>query len=139
MSMSWRKPAPKPTSSRKSKRGSNFAKQEQKQDLREWRKKNYELAEARDKGLCVFCFFSFGVERPASVHHHVYSRDRSAGGWREHYTNILCTCDEHHPPPIIFPGASKNLSWIEDVARKANEQPINSEFIHTYTGVITDA
>ncbi len=98
-----------------------------------------QLAIARDNGQCVFCWFQYQKEVPHTQVHHVYSRDRSAGGWREHYTNMLCVCNEHHPPPIIFPGASKNLSWVEDVARQANEQPMNEKFTHTYTGMITDA
>ncbi len=107
--------------------------------MQDWRKKNVQLAIARDNGQCVFCWFQNHAEVPHTQVHHVYSRDRSAGGWREHYTNMLCVCNEHHPPPIIFPGASKNLSWVEEVARQANEQPINEKFIHSYTGVITDA
>jgi hypothetical protein len=70
--------------------------------------------------------------------HHVFSRDRGSGGWREHYTNLLCTCQAHHPPPIIFPGGSKNLSWIEEVLIQANQEPINPDFVHNFTGIVTD-
>lgn len=101
--------------------------------MHEWRRRSVQLAIARDNGKCVVCWFLHGRKAtPQQQVHHVYSRDRKEGGWREHYTNLMCVCQEHHPPPIITPGASSHLGWVEELLHQANRTPINREFIHDY-------
>lgn len=118
-----RKPYPKP-----SKKDRIAEKENTKRTLRAYRDSQYALAKQRDGGHCVFCFFQESALRQASEVHHVYSRGRAAGDWREHYTNLLCTCVRHHPPPIITPGGSATLGWVEGIKALANAFPINKEF-----------
>lgn len=83
----------------------------------------------RDRGLCVICYFQDKKERKAAQVHHVYGRARSMNEiWREHYTSLMNVCREHHPPPIQVKGASRKLGWVEEILRKANEEPINRRF-----------
>ena len=84
----------------------------------------------RDGGFCAICYFRDGVETPFEEVHHVYSRGKKEGDWREHYTSLLCVCKKCHPLPIITPGGSARLGWVEEVLRKANAKPINKDFIH---------
>jgi hypothetical protein len=102
----------------------------QQQALREYRRTNVTIAILRDDNLCVFCWFLSGKRTRRDDVHHVFSRGKTAGDWREHYTSLVCTCKAHHPMPIQVPGASQNLTWVEDVLRQANERPINSNFRH---------
>jgi hypothetical protein len=98
--------------------------------LKAYRSVNVALAIERDNNQCVFCYFLHGMSAPRQEVHHVYSRGKKAGSFREHYTSLLCTCKECHPLPIQTPGASGSLAWVEAVLRKANETPINKKFQH---------
>lgn len=99
-----------------------------KQLLREYRAKNAAMAILRDNDQCVFCWFVHGKVTPRADVHHVYSRGKTTGDWREHYTHMLCTCKKCHPPPIKQPGSSEKLAWVEQVMYLANTNPINPRF-----------
>jgi hypothetical protein len=116
--------APKPT-----KEDRIRAKETKKRDLRDYRDAQYVLAKQRDAGYCVVCFFLHNKLRQASQVHHVYSRGRAAGDWREHHENLMCVCSlpGHHPLPIQFPGGSANLSWVEDLRKAMNDKPIKEQ------------
>ena len=119
------KPCPKPS------RGERIsAKQAEQNDLRNFRAENAQVAIDRDGGLCAICYFKYNRIRPYDDVHHVYSRGKRAGDCRERYTSLLCVCRQCHPLPIMTPGASKDLGWVEDILRLANEQPINKRFKH---------
>lgn len=96
--------------------------------LGDYRRNQVALAILRDDSTCVFCWFSRGKRTPRTQVHHVYGRGRDAGDWREHYTNLLCVCNNCHPLPIQTPGANEDLAYVEDVLRMANEEPINPSF-----------
>lgn len=100
----------------------------EKRSLADYRHKQVELAIIRDRDLCAICFFKYSRLRRRQEVHHVYSRGRRAGDWREHYTCLLCVCKECHPLPIQQPGASASLGWVEDILEKANANPINKYF-----------
>jgi len=116
-------PLPKP-----SKKDRIEKKQEQVDALHDYRRVQSALAISRDNDQCVICWFMHHRKRKRAEIHHVYSRSREAGDWREQYTSLMCVCKECHPQPIKILGGSANLSWIEDVLRQANETPINPHF-----------
>jgi len=97
--------------------------------LKKFREQQYQYAKIRDNGACTICFYNNGVLRNASEVHHVYSRGRARGDWREHFTSLLCVCQQCHPMPIQIPGANSSLSWVEEVLLKANSNPINKSFV----------
>jgi hypothetical protein len=86
------------------------------------------LAIYRDDNCCAVCWFLLGKRTVRSDVHHVFSRGKIAGDWREQYVNLLCVCRKHHPLPIQYPGANPRLAWVEEVLRQANENPINPRF-----------
>ena len=96
--------------------------------LREYRNKNAMLAIYRDNDKCVICWFRDGIETNSTQVHHVYGRGREYGDWREHYTNLMCVCNECHPQPIKHKPAGDNLKWVEDIAKKMNLFTINKDF-----------
>lgn len=100
------------------------------EDLRAYRREQVAIAILRDNDQCAIHFFLHGENRRREEVHHIYSRGRQAGDFREHYTSLLCVCKECHPMAIQTPGASATLGWVEEIARKANETPINTEFRH---------
>lgn len=104
------------------------AKKQLKQSLKEYRAENAARAVLRDNDQCVFCWFLKGKVTPRADVHHVYSRGKKSGDWREHYTHMLCTCKQCHPQPIKQPGSSEKLAWIEQVMYLANTNPINPDF-----------
>lgn len=110
------------------KRNRSAADKTRKEELRLYRQAQYRLAVERDRGLCVFCWFLDGRQVLASDVHHVYGRGRQAGDWREHHTQLVCTCRAHHPPPIREPGANPRLEWVEKVVERANRTPVNKSF-----------
>ena len=116
---------PKPT-----KAGRKSAKQSKHDQLVAYRKKQVERAIMRDAGYCTIHWFKYGKKVPFDEVHHVFSRGQTAGDWRENYQSLLCVCRACHPQPIITPGGSANLGWVEEILRKANEAPINSDFTH---------
>ena len=118
-------PAPKPTKTERTKN-----KKDRHSRLVEYRSNQVALAILRDNSTCALCFFLHGKRTPRTQVHHVYSRGRDAGDWREDYTNLLCVCNECHPLPIQTPGANADLAYVEDVLRLANEKPINPSFTH---------
>lgn len=98
---------------------------------RYYRQANVIKAIHRDKGLCTIHWFRDKKSVKFQEVHHVYSREsRYPGSFRESYKSMLCVCRECHPLPIQQPGASANLSWVEDILRCANETPINTSFVH---------
>ena len=99
-----------------------------KRALREYRHTNVALAINRDDDRCAICHFKYGRYRRREEVHHVYSRGRRSGDFRERYDNLLCVCKQCHPPAIQLPGGSATLGWVEDILRQANENPINKEF-----------
>lgn len=105
-------------------------KADRKEALRNYRREQVAIAILRDNNQCVFHYFLRGEYKQREEVHHVYSRGREAGSFREHYTSLVCTCKECHPMAIQTPGASATLGWVEEVVRKANENPINPEFKH---------
>ncbi len=123
--MSTLKPYPKPTRDQR-----EAEKRSKKQGLKEWRQKNVEVAISRDAGYCVICWFRDNKKVPYQEVHHVFSRGNSWGDWHEDYHNLMCVCQACHPQPIITPGASANLGWVEDILKKANDTPINEDFKH---------
>jgi predicted HNH restriction endonuclease len=92
------------------------------------------LAIERDNALCAICYFKYHRKRSYAEVHHVYGRDRGKSRWRENFSNLLCVCRDCHPPPIQTPGASADLSWVEDILKKANKTPIKSNFKDTVYG-----
>ena len=114
---------PKPT------KGERAAKkQEQRDELKDYRHVQAALAISRDANLCVICWFRHHRRRNHADVHHVFGRGTKAGDWREEYTSLICVCRSCHPPPIKTPGANDNLAYVEDILRQANEQPINNSF-----------
>lgn len=105
-------------------------KKDQAAELGQYRKQQALLAINRDNDQCVFCYFLRGKNTPRAEVHHVYSRGKKAGDWREQYTSLLCTCRECHPLPIIYVGGSVELAYVEIVLQQANESPINKDFKH---------
>lgn len=108
------------------------AKAGKKASLADYRRVQSALAIHRDQDLCVFCWFLLGVKKKRADIHHVYSRGKDAGDWREHYTSLACTCKMHHAIalPIQNPGGNPALAWVEYCLTQANESPINKEFRH---------
>lgn len=100
-----------------------------KKELREYRHTQSALAIQRDNNKCIYCWFLEGRVTEREQIHHVYGRGRRTGAWQERYTSLACTCSRHHPPPIITPGGSHDLAWVEAVQSLANSHPINLEFI----------
>jgi 5-methylcytosine-specific restriction endonuclease McrA len=116
-----------------SKKDRKDGKEQRIDDLRIYRDQQYLLARTRDDGMCVVCYFLEGKKTRASETHHVYSRGKKAGDWREHYTNLINVCSKkHHPQPIQTPGASKDLGWVEWLREQANLHPINENFRGIY-------
>jgi hypothetical protein len=114
---------PKPT------KKSRVARENQrKAELAAYRRSQAALAIDRDGNQCIFCHFLDGGYGPREDVHHVFGRGSAAGDWREQYANLACTCRKHHPQPIKIPGSSKNLGWVEEVLKMANEHPINKSF-----------
>lgn len=105
-------------------------KQKRKQDLKEYREIQAQLAIHRDGALCAIHYFRDGKRVPGNQVHHVYGRSRRAGDWRESYKSLLCTCIACHPLPIQIKGASPNLDWVEEILEMANADPINHDFCH---------
>jgi hypothetical protein len=116
-------PAPKPTKADRTKQ-----KKERKSSLVEYRHNQVALAILRDADVCALCWILQTKRTPRTQVHHVYGRGKDAGDWREHYTSLLCVCNECHPLPIQTPGANADLAYVEEVLRLANETPINSSF-----------
>ena len=119
------------TPSDKKKQYKKLHREEEKQEkeaLRNYRHVQSALAIERDDNVCVFCYFQGRGRVPRAELHHVYGRGKEPGDFRENYQNLLSTCKACHPPPIHQPGASKSLSWVEDIRKLANEKPINSLF-----------
>lgn len=116
-------PLPKPT-----KADRVAAKQQRQQGLKAFRQQQVAIAIERDDDQCAICWFRYGRSRRREEVHHVYSRGKQAGDWRERYTSLLCVCRECHPLPVKSPGGSKSLGWVEDILRQANETPINPQF-----------
>lgn len=114
---------PKPT-----KRERVKEKEDKKKSLIAYRRHQSALAILRDNDQCVICWFVHKRVRRREHIHHVYSRGREAGDWREHYINLMCVCASCHPLPIQTPGGSANLGWVEDVREQMNNDPINSGF-----------
>ena len=102
-----------------------------KERLVAYRKVNAAKVIERDNSLCAICFFKHDRERMYADVHHVYSRAREAGNWREHYTNLMLVCRACHPLPVQTAGASVNLAWVEVVLEQANNNPINVQFEHS--------
>jgi len=84
--------------------------------LRDWRRKQYELAVARDRGACVFC------GKAAQDVHHVYGRGKEIGDKREAYTSLMCVCRACHPGRIVGDKAGKNLEYVEEKLKEINAQ-----------------
>jgi hypothetical protein len=76
----------------------------------------------------VICFFKDGVRKQYDDVHHVKGRGKWAGDEREHYTNLMCVCRAHHPPPMKDPRGKQE--WVSEYSRLANEKPINPVFNH---------
>jgi len=114
---------PKPT-----KTDRKAAKEAEHQELVKFRFIQSSLAILRDNNQCVSCWFLEGKVTRRDDVHHIYSRGKEAGDWREHYTSLLCTCRRHHPLPIQTPGGNPDLAYVEEVRKKANETPINRRF-----------
>lgn len=108
------------------------AKASKKSGLVAYRRTQCAIVIERDADLCVICYFKHNRIRMRQEIHHVYSRGRETGDWREHYTSLMCVCKECHPLPIQVPGASANLGWVEDILRMANETPIDPAFKKEY-------
>lgn len=96
--------------------------------LQEYRRSQAALAIHRDDNCCAVCWFLLGKRTHRADVHHVFSRGKTAGDWREQAVNLLCVCRKHHPPPIQTPGANPKLAWVEEVLRLANARPINPRF-----------
>jgi hypothetical protein len=118
-------PAPKPT-----KKDRTQTKYEQKEDLKMYRRIQSALAIRRDNDQCVICHFRYNRKRRREEIHHVYGRARRSGEWREHYTSLMSVCKDCHPPPIQTPGGNHDFSWVEELLREANSNPINKGFTH---------
>lgn len=103
----------------------------EKDAIRQYRHRNVQIAIYRDNNQCVFCWFLLRKTTRRQEVHHVFSRGVSENDWREHYTNLLCTCKKHHPMAIQTPGASQTLGWVEDILCQANQTPINTKFRHS--------
>lgn len=112
--------------------GSTSADKEE--DLKLYRKVNKIICIERDGGLCVNHYFNMGERVLACDVHHVFGRGKVAGDYREHYTNLLCTCRDCHPLPIFTANniltSGENLSWVLELLKRANETPINEDFKH---------
>lgn len=106
--------------------------QTRKQSLSEYRSRNAKLAIYRDDGMCVICWFRYNRKRLSTQVHHIYGRSRQPD-WREHYTSLMGVCNECHPKPIIHKPASESMVWIEEIAEKMNDTPINKDFEHDKT------
>lgn len=118
-------PKPKPE-----KGGKKREDDKRKRALQKYRGSQVPIAISRDNDQCAICHFKHGRYRKRQEVHHVYSRGRKSGDFREHYTSMLCVCKECHPPPIQIPGGSATLGWVEDILKRANETPINGKFEH---------
>jgi hypothetical protein len=105
-------------------------KKSEKKDLQRYRSVQAALAIRRDAGLCAIHYFRHGEKRKYQDVHHVFGRGKGAGDWREHYSNLLCTCRICHPPPIYIPSTNGRTNWVEDVLHQANTMPINKRFDH---------
>lgn len=103
---------------------------DRKKRLREYRSHNAKVAIYRDNDQCVICYFREGVTTPSTQVHHIYGRGRDRDDGREHYTNLMCVCNACHPQPIKHEPAGDNLAWVEKIADRMNETPINKEFQH---------
>ena len=103
------KPIPKPLKSDRKK-----ARDDRKRRLDEFRKEQYALARERDKDRCVFC------GKPAHDVHHSKGRGREIEDNREHFTNLMCVCREHHPGRIVGDKAGKNLEYVEEKLKEIN-------------------
>jgi predicted HNH restriction endonuclease len=101
---------------------------EKNRHLRIYRETNYMLCVDRDLALCVICWFSKGIRTQYEHVHHVLGRGTEAGDYREHYTNLMCVCAECHPLPAQDAGSKQ--SWVIDISKKSNENPINKKFEH---------
>lgn len=117
---------PKPT-----KKQRLLDKADRQHSLGAYRRINSARAIERDNAQCGICFFKFNRNRRGTEVHHVYSRGRRAGDWREHYRSLLYVCKECHPMAIQVPGASSKLEWVEEILEQANETPINKKFKHS--------
>lgn len=104
---------------------------ERKQALRDFRHTQSALAIQRDNKLCTICWFQHGKRTEAVDIHHVYGRSNKSGKdiWKEDVGCLLSVCRECHPQPIITPGATHDLAYVEWVLNQANTRPINREFI----------
>ena len=116
--------APKPKKSDREK-----ATRKRKRDLIAYRATQVKRAIVRDNDQCVFCWFLEDTITQREEVHHVYSRGREAGSWREKTESLLCTCKEHHPPAIQIRGGSATLGWVEYILQRANETPINEAYL----------
>ena len=108
--MSSLKNCPKPT-----KLARDAERARRRQDLYDYRRVQYRLANRRDGGHCVIC-----GNRGMDIHH-VYGRGREAGDWREHYSKLMVVCRSCHPLPIVGDKAGKNLEWVEELLEEIND------------------
>ena len=108
-------PKPKPQKGAKKK-----ANEKRKRELTAYRKIQYELAVERDEGGCRFC-----EKVRASEVNHVWGRGRKAGDWREHFSNLVCTCQSCHPLPIkILPPRDDQMYIVELIKRINNAEDL---------------
>jgi hypothetical protein len=120
------RPCPKP-----SRKIRVTAKADQRSELLDHRRKQYQLTASRDNDKCTFCWYLYGKRVKAVDVHHVYGRGKDKGSWRENYRLMLCTCRTCHPLPVYAgPGTSIKLAYVEAILARANENPINKRFKH---------
>lgn len=84
------------------------------------------LAIDRDGGYCVFCRHPETLHpgeglQPVSTRmaavHHVFGRDRKRPTWREHFSALVCCCNECHPAPLYLHGWTSDDPIVEMMRR----------------------
>jgi len=97
---------------------------QRRENLKTFRALQHTMAQLRDSGLCVICFFKYNRPVPASEVHHAFGRGVSAEDWREDVTSLMCVCKSCHPHGAARHAHGKQ-EWVIDILRQANADPIN--------------
>ena len=106
---------PKPKPQKGAKRKAN---EKRKRELAAYRKEQRALAIERDEGGCRFCEVARGTDV-----HHAYGRGRQAEDWREHFSNLITTCQSCHPAPIYVQPPKPHLEYVVELLDKINTEP----------------